>query len=118
MGVWVEVTTLVIPGVNDSDHELRQIAEFIRSVGPEVPWHVSQFYPTYKMVDRPETPVATLRRARETGLNAGLRYVYEGNIPGQGHENTLLPGVSHSADRAIRLCGSRESDQGRSLSGL
>jgi pyruvate formate lyase activating enzyme len=89
--VWVEVTTLVVPGGNDSDQELSQIAAFIRSVGPEVPWHVSQFYPTYKMVDRPETPVATLRRAREIGLNAGLRYVYEGNIPGQGHENTLCP---------------------------
>ncbi len=91
LGVWVEVTTLVIPGVNDSDRELSQIAAFIRSVGPEVPWHVSQFYPTYKMVDRPETPIATLRRARAIGLNAGLRYVYEGNIPGQGHENTFCP---------------------------
>lgn len=91
LGVWVEVTTLVIPGINDSDEELRHIAEFIRSVGPEVPWHVSQFYPAYKMVDRPETPVATLRRAREIGLGAGLRYVYEGNIPGQGHENTVCP---------------------------
>lgn len=91
LGVWVEVTTLVIPGVNDSDQELSQIAAFIQSVGPEVPWHVSQFYPTYRMVDRPQTPVATLRRAREIGLNAGLRYVYEGNIPGQGHENTLCP---------------------------
>jgi pyruvate formate lyase activating enzyme len=92
LGVWVEVTTLVIPGVNDSDDELRQIAEFIRSVGPEVPWHVSQFYPTYKMVDRPATPVATLRRAREIGVGAGLQYVYEGNIPGQGSENTTCPG--------------------------
>jgi pyruvate formate lyase activating enzyme len=91
LGVWVEVTTLVIPGVNDSDHELRQIAEFIRSVGPDVPWHVSQFYPTYRMIDRPETPAATLRRAREIGLNAGLHYVYEGNIPGYGHENTSCP---------------------------
>jgi len=91
LGVWVEVTTLVIPGVNDSEQELRQIAEFIQSVGPEVPWHVSQFYPTYKMVDRPETPVDTPRRARDIGLSAGLRYVYEGNIPGQGHEHTICP---------------------------
>lgn len=92
LGVWVEVTTLVIPGVNDSDQELCQIAEFIRSVGPEIPWHVSQFCPTYKMVDRPETPVATLRRARAIGVGAGLEYVYEGNIPGQGRENTICPG--------------------------
>ena len=90
-GVWVEVTTLVIPGINDSNEELREIAAFIRSVGPEIPWHVSQFYPTYKMVDRTETPVATLQRAREIGLNAGLQFVYEGNIPVQGHENTLCP---------------------------
>lgn len=91
LGVWVEVTTLVIPGVNDSDEELQQIAEFMRSVGAEVPWHVSQFYPTYKMVDRPETSVATLHRAREIGLHAGLQYVYEGNIPGQGREHTRCP---------------------------
>jgi pyruvate formate lyase activating enzyme len=91
LGVWVEVTTLVIPGVNDSDGELREIAAFVRSVAPEVPWHVSQFYPTYKMVDRPETPVATLHRAREIGLNAGLQYVYEGNVPGHGRENTVCP---------------------------
>ncbi len=91
LGVWVEVTTLVIPGINDSNQELRQIAEFIRSVGPEVPWHVSQFYPTYKMVDRPETPVETLRRAREIGISAGLQYVYEGNVPGEGRESTICP---------------------------
>ena len=86
------MTTLVIPGINDSEQELRQIAGFIRSIDAEVPWHVSQYYPTYKMVDQPETPVETLRRAREIGLNAGLHYVYEGNIPGYGHENTSCPG--------------------------
>jgi len=89
LGVWVEVTTLVIPGVNDSDEELRQIADFIASVGAEIPWHVSQFFPAYRMVDRPETPVETLRRAREIGMSAGLRYVYEGNVPGHGGEDTI-----------------------------
>lgn len=88
LGVWVEVTTLVIPGINDSDEELRGIAEFIASVGPEVPWHVSQFYPAYRMLDRPATPVGTLRRAAEIGRQAGLRYVYEGNVPGERGENT------------------------------
>ena len=88
LGIWVEVTTLVIPGVNDSDEELRGIAEFLRSVGPEVPWHVSQFYPAYKMTDRPPTPVTTLRRALEIGRAAGLRYVYEGNVPGEEGEST------------------------------
>jgi len=88
LGVWIEVTTLVIPGVNDTDEELRDIANFLKSVGPEVPWHVSQFYPAYKMLARPVTPVETLRRAAEIGREAGLRYVYEGNVPGGEGENT------------------------------
>ena len=88
-GVWVEVTTLVIPGLNDSTEELKQIAKFIvTNLGPETPWHVSAFYPTYKLLDRPRTPVETLRRARQIGLEAGLRYVYEGNVPGSEGEST------------------------------
>jgi pyruvate formate lyase activating enzyme len=92
LGVWVEVTTLLIPGLNDSTEELRNIAEFIQSVSPTIPWHVTAFRPTYKMMDRDPTPVATLRKAREIGLAAGLHYVYEGNIPGEGGENTYCPG--------------------------
>ncbi len=89
MGIWVEVTTLIIPGLNDSEDELRTIAEFIvNELGPETPWHVSRFHPHYRMLDRPPTPVATLHRAREIGLKAGLRYVYEGNVPGSEGENT------------------------------
>ena len=88
-GVWVEVTTLIIPGLNDGDEELLEIARFIKSVGSEIPWHVTAFYPTYKMLDRPPTPVATLRRAREIGIREGLRYVYEGNVPGEGGENSF-----------------------------
>jgi pyruvate formate lyase activating enzyme len=88
LGVWVEVTTLVIPNLNDSDEELYAIADFIHSIGPEVPWHVSQFYPAYKMWNVPVTPVRTLRRALEIGRATGLRYVYEGNVPGEGGENT------------------------------
>jgi pyruvate formate lyase activating enzyme len=87
-GVWIEVTTLVIPGHNDSVEELTEIAQFIKGVGPEIPWHVSAFRPTYQMMDRPRTPAATLLTARDIGLKAGLRYVYTGNIPGQGGENT------------------------------
>jgi pyruvate formate lyase activating enzyme len=89
LGVWVEVTTLVIPGLNDATEELTDIAQFIKGVGVGVPWHVSAFYPTYKMLDRPRTPVATLLKAREIGLKAGLRYVYTGNIPGEGGESTF-----------------------------
>lgn len=87
-GIWIEVTTLVIPGHNDSEKELRAIAEFIRSVGKDIPWHVTQFYPTYRLLDRPRTPVETLRRARAIGYEVGLEYVYEGNVPGEGGENT------------------------------
>ncbi|MEA1947459.1 MAG: AmmeMemoRadiSam system radical SAM enzyme, partial [Thermodesulfobacteriota bacterium] len=88
LDVWVEVTTLIIPGLNDGDQELRDIARYVKSVDPNIPWHVSQFYPTYKLLDRPRTPVATLRRAREIGIEEGLRYVYEGNVFGEGGENT------------------------------
>lgn len=88
LGIWVEVTTLVIPTINDSEEELKEIARFIRDVGAGVPWHVTRFHPTYKLRELPPTPVKTLRRAREIGLEAGLRYVYEGNVPGEGGENT------------------------------
>jgi len=88
LGVWVEATTLIIPGLNDGEQELRDIASFVKSIGPEIPWHVSQFYPAYKLLDRPPTPVATLRRAREIGMEEGLRYVYEGNVPSEGGEHT------------------------------
>ena len=91
LGVWVEVTTLVIPGLNDSKQELRDIARFIKGVSPAIPWHVTAFYPTYKMLDRERTPAATLRMAREIGLEEGLRFVYEGNIPGEGGENSYCP---------------------------
>ncbi len=91
LGIWVEVTTLLIPDLNDSEEELRGIATFIRDVDPGIPWHVTAFRPTYKLTDRGATPVATLRRAREIGLEAGLRFVYEGNIPGEGGENTYCP---------------------------
>jgi pyruvate formate lyase activating enzyme len=68
LDVWVKVTTLIIPGLNDDEQELRDIALFVKSVGPEIPWHVSQFYPAYKLLDRPSTSVATLRRARDIGM--------------------------------------------------
>lgn len=91
-GIWLEITTLIIPGLNDTEAELQGIAEFIvANLGADTPWHVSQFYPTYKITDRPRTPVATLRKARDIGLAAGLRYVYEGNVPGGGGENTCCP---------------------------
>ena len=92
MGIWVEITTLVIPTLNDSDKEFEEIAQFILSLGPEVPWHISAFYPTYKMLNLPRTPASLLHRAREIGIKAGLRYVYCGNIPGEEGEDTFCPG--------------------------
>ncbi len=91
LGVWVEVTTLIIPGWNDSDGELADIANFIHTISPEMPWHVTRFWPTYEMTDRPPTPHETLRKAREIGLNAGLKYVYVGNVPDMAGENTYCP---------------------------
>jgi len=91
LGVWVEVTTLVIPGWNDSENELRDIARFIREISPDMPWHVTRFWPTHEMTDRPPTPHQTLIRAREIGLEEGLRYVYVGNIPSGEEENTNCP---------------------------
>jgi pyruvate formate lyase activating enzyme len=90
MGFWVEVVTLVVPGFNDSEQELTHIAEFLASVSPDIPWHVTAFHPDYKMTDRAATKVETLVRAVERGRAAGLRYIYAGNLPGRvgGHENT------------------------------
>lgn len=91
LGVWVEITTLIIPGWNDGDEELESIANYIFSVDPEMPWHVTAFHPTYKMTDRPPTPALTLKKAREIGRAAGLKFVYSGNIPGDEGENTTCP---------------------------
>lgn len=88
--IFVEITTLLIPGLNDSEPELRAMADFIVSdLGPETPWHISRFHPAYRMLDRPVTPLASLSFARKTGLDAGLFYVYTGNVPGDVGENTF-----------------------------
>lgn len=92
MGVWIEITTLMIPGLNDSPQEAEQIARFIMELGPDVPWHISRFHPMYRLLDRPPTPLQTLQRAREIGLKAGLRYVYTGNVPGDEGEYTFCHG--------------------------
>ncbi len=93
MGFWLEVVTLVIPGFNDSEAELRDIARFLCSVSPDIPWHVTAFHPDYRMADRPPTPAAALVRAAEIGLAEGLRFVYAGNRPGEvgPFEHTYCP---------------------------
>jgi len=96
-GIWVEVTTLVLPGQNDSPEELRDIARFIAGVSPDMPWHISRFHPDYKMRHLEATPRATLQMAAEIGKAEGLRYVYVGNLPGTGYEDTHCP----SCGRAV-----------------
>lgn len=92
-GIWLEVVTLVVPGFNDSQQELRGIAGFLADLSPDIPWHVTAFHPDYKMTGSGHTPPATLLRAHELGRAAGLRYVYPGNLPGQvgGLESTRCP---------------------------
>ncbi len=91
---WLEIVTLVVPGFNDSEAELRDIAQFIASVSPEIPWHVTAFHPDYRMADVESTPVRSLLRAAEIGRGSGLHYVYAGNLPGLvgSFEDTFCPG--------------------------
>jgi len=90
LGIFVEVTTLLIPGLNDDRKELEALAAFLSdSLGAETPWHISRFHPTYRLTDRPPTPVKTLDMARKIGINAGLKYVYTGNVPGERGEKTF-----------------------------
>jgi pyruvate formate lyase activating enzyme len=93
-GVWVEVVTLVVPGHNDSTEELRDIARFLVSVSPDLPWHVTAFHPDYRMGDREPTSLRALLRAAEIGAAEGLHFVYAGNLPGvvRSWENTHCPG--------------------------
>jgi len=91
LGIWIEIATLVIPGHNDSVEDFEGIAKFIASIDPEIPWHVTRFHPDYKLRSPPSTPASTLRTAREIGLKNGLKYVYEGNIPGEEREDTYCP---------------------------
>jgi pyruvate formate lyase activating enzyme len=97
LGIWVEVTTLIIPGLNDDPGDLARLAAFIAGeLGVDTPWHVSRFHPTYRLTDREATPVQTLLAARQIGVEAGLRYVYTGNIPGRGGEDTVCPGCGRT----------------------
>jgi pyruvate formate lyase activating enzyme len=91
---WVEVVTLLVPGFNDSDEELTDIARFLVSVSPDIPWHVTAFHKDYKMTDPEDTPVATLLRAAAIGEREGLHFVYAGNLPGHvgDYESTFCPG--------------------------
>ncbi len=91
LGIWLEITTLIVPGFNDSDKSLRSVAQFIHDeLGPDTPWHISRFFPHYKMRNLPPTPLETLLRARDIGLQVGLNFIYIGNVPGE-YEDTVCP---------------------------
>jgi len=121
LGIWLEVTTLLVPG-QISEPDLREIALFIRDeLGVETPWHISRFYPNYQYTQVGATPRALLERAREIGLQAGLRYVYCGNVPGDEGENSFCPACGkkviervgfqimgyHLTDGCCSFCGQR-----------
>jgi len=98
LGILVEITTLLIPGLNDDQNDIESMAEFIASeVGRETPWHISRFHPSYKMRERSSTPLSDLERVYNAGKSAGLKYVYIGNVPGQSWENTYC----HSCEKLL-----------------
>ncbi|HEX5149272.1 MAG TPA: AmmeMemoRadiSam system radical SAM enzyme [Candidatus Limnocylindrales bacterium] len=102
-GIWVEVTTLLIPGQNDDPGELRELtAWLVRELGPDTPWHVSRFFPAHRMAGLPITPLASIRAAIGIGRAAGLRHVYPGNVPALGgdlSDDTRCPGCGHTVVR-------------------
>lgn len=120
-GIWLEITTLLIPGLNDSLEELKDIAAFIFSLGSETPWHISRFHPQFKMLGTPATPLSSLHRASHIGKEAGLKYVYSGNVPGDEGENTYCANCNmliikrygyriidnHLSDGACSHCGKK-----------
>jgi pyruvate formate lyase activating enzyme len=117
MGFWLEVVTLVVPGFNDSEGELKAIAEFLAGISPDIPWHVTAFHEDYKMFGQGNTSGATLERAAQTGRAAGLRYVYAGNLPGalRGLEDTHCPrcGAAVVQRRGFRVLRNRLTEDGR-----
>lgn len=116
MGFWLEIVTLVVPGFNDSDAELRDAAQFIRSLSPDIPWHVTAFHADYRMTDRENTDARALARAAEIGYAEGLRYVYAGNLPGRlaRFENTYCPDCRSTLIERVgfRVLSNRLKDNG------
>jgi pyruvate formate lyase activating enzyme len=126
VGVWLEIVVLLVPTLNDSEAELRQLTSWVRAkLGPDVPLHFTRFHPTYRLTDLPPTPVATLERAWSIGREAGLNYVYLGNVPGHPGENTVCPGCGEVLIRRVgfrvvakSLIGGACPKCGRSIPGV
>lgn len=113
MGIWIEVTTLLIPTLNDNLEEVTQLAKFIESnLGPETPWHVSRFYPRYKEQDLPPTDIGLLRSVRAIGLDAGLKFVYTGNVPSDNGEKTFCPECSRLVIDRVGYTTRKFTDEG------
>jgi pyruvate formate lyase activating enzyme len=98
LGIWIEITTLIVPGTNDGEEEITNIARFIAEVDPDIPWHVSRFHPDYRMQDVGATPLEVMRKAWSIGKKAGLRHIYLGNVVGEPAE-TLCPGCRNAVIR-------------------
>jgi pyruvate formate lyase activating enzyme len=102
LGVWLEIVVLLVPTLNDSAEEIRDLSRWVRkTLGPDVPVHFTRFHPTYRLTDLPPTPVATLERSWKIGREAGLNYVYLGNVPGHPGENTVCPGCGEILIRRV-----------------
>lgn len=125
-GVWTEIVVLLVPTLNDSDAEIRDMTRWVfRALGPDVPVHFSRFHPQYKLRNLPPTPMSTLERARRIGLDSGLHYVYLGNIPGHEGENTTCPSCGETVIRrigyrvhSVALSDGRCARCGRSIAGV
>jgi len=114
--IWLEITTLLIPGLNDSKKIIKDMARFIeKELGPEVPWHISKFCPeiSWQMKEMPETTVSDLERAYEIGKEAGLKYVYTGNVPGLSSEDTFCPKCNTLAIKRIGYAIKRYDKNGK-----
>jgi len=124
LGIWVEVTTLIIPGQNDSDEELTEIARFLVDVDPDIPWHISRFHPDYNYTETSATPVETLRKAYSIGKKEGLRYIYIGNVLGES-EDTCCPSCGESLIertgfyiKTKKIVGEKCSNCGNTIAGV
>jgi pyruvate formate lyase activating enzyme len=102
LGIWVEVTTLLIPGLNDNDEEIEGIADFLCSIGTDIPWHISRFHPRYQMPAGRITTIEGIRKAADIGRAKGLKYVYSGNVPGERGESTFC---SYCGNLLVRRYG-------------
>ncbi|MBN2782502.1 MAG: AmmeMemoRadiSam system radical SAM enzyme [Campylobacterales bacterium] len=109
-GIWIEITTLIIEGKNDSDDELRAIAKFLASIDTSIPWHLSAFHPMYKMLDVGRTKTSTLKRAYDIAKEEGLKYVYMGNVDLEDYESTYCPSCKEKVIQRSGYIGSNVSN--------